>query len=92
MKRFISILVLAIVGIVAHAQPSLVTPVAITGVTSPVALAYPSKDIDNGYDFMADLTWNGSPTTFDYSTKYPATITLTAASGFTFSGNFTDES
>ncbi|MDR2173191.1 MAG: Ig-like domain-containing protein, partial [Burkholderiales bacterium] len=69
---------------------TLVTAAAITGVTSPVALATPSTAIDNGTGFMAALTsWSPADAAFAYSTVYTATITLTATAGYTFSGDFT---
>ena len=68
--------------------PTKVTAAAIAGVTSPAALATPSTDVSNGTGFTASLAWNGNPATFDYGTAYTATITLTAASGYTFAGGF----
>jgi hypothetical protein len=68
--------------------PTLITAAALTGVTSPVGGATPSTTIDNGTGFTASLAWNGSPATFAYSTAYTATVTLTAAGGYTFSGGF----
>jgi hypothetical protein len=68
----------------------LVTAAPITGVTSPVATKAPSTAINNGTGFTSSIAWNGSPATFDSSTAYTATITLTAAAGYTFSGGFTN--
>ncbi|GHV49041.1 hypothetical protein FACS1894181_06680 [Bacteroidia bacterium] len=64
-----------------------ITAAAIGGVTAPVANELPSTGISNGTGFASALSWNS--TTFGYATAYTATITLTAASDYTFAG-FTD--
>ena len=64
---------------------------ALEGVTSPVALATPSTAISGGTGFAATLSWDGSPSSFTYSTVYTATIRLTAETDYTFSGGFTDK-
>ncbi|GHU36268.1 hypothetical protein FACS1894105_06340 [Clostridia bacterium] len=63
---------------------------AILGVTSPVANAAPNTAITNGTGFTAALTWDSAPAKFAYGAQYTATITLTATSGYTFSGGFGD--
>jgi len=65
-----------------------ITAAPLTGVTSPVAAALASTNIENGTGFTAALTWNSNPVTFGFATQYTATITLTATSGFTFEGEF----
>jgi hypothetical protein len=70
--------------------PTPVSAAAIAGVTSPVANTTPSTAITNGTGFTASLAWDGAPVTFDYSTAYTATVTLTAAEGYTFNGGFGD--
>jgi len=70
------------------ATPTLITAAQITGVTSPVATATPSTNIANDTGFTSSLAWNGNPITFSHSTAYTARITLTAASGYTFTGGF----
>jgi uncharacterized repeat protein (TIGR02543 family) len=63
-----------------------VTPAELTGVTSPAAGATPSTAIAGGTGYTAVLIWNDSPATFAYNTPYTATITLTATTGYTFTG------
>lgn len=57
----------------------------ISGVTAPVTLNTPATTA-TGTGFKATITWNGNPISFAYNTQYTATITLTAASGYTLNG------
>ena len=72
----------------ATTQPALIAAAAVTGVTSPVRGAAPSAAINNGAGFAASLAWDGAPAAFAPGSVYTATITLTAASGYTFSGGY----
>jgi uncharacterized repeat protein (TIGR02543 family) len=71
---------------------TLITATALTDVTSPVAGETPSTAIDNGTGFTASLSWDGNPTAFVEGKVYTAIITLTAESGYTFFGGFTNTS
>jgi len=57
-----------------------INTVAIAGVTSPELGATPVTTVSG------TVTWSGSPSTFAASTVYTATVTLTAASGYTLTG------
>jgi len=68
-----------------------ITPGPITGVTSPVLGASPSKAIDDGANYTAlILGWSPNPHVFDAITVYTARIQLTANPGYGFSGLDTD--
>ncbi|MDF3004192.1 MAG: exported protein of unknown function [Oscillospiraceae bacterium] len=63
-----------------------VTDLALTDkLTAPATAATPATTI-TGEQYTGTVTWNDSPTKFLGSTDYTATITLTAKSGYTFSG------
>jgi prepilin-type N-terminal cleavage/methylation domain-containing protein len=59
---------------------------AIPGVTAPVTGATPDTAITETSQYTGTIAWNGNPTTFAGGTVYTATITLTAKSGYTFTG------
>ncbi|WP_292423965.1 cadherin-like beta sandwich domain-containing protein, partial [Methanoregula sp.] len=63
-----------------------ITTAAISGVTAPVAGATPVTTIADNGQYSGTITWSGSPSTFAAGTTYTATITLTADSGYTFTG------
>ena len=58
---------------------------AIAGVTAPELGATPVTTV-SGTGYTGTVTWSGSPSTFAASTVYTATVTLTAASGYTLTG------
>lgn len=62
-----------------------INTVAIAGVTSPELGATPVTTV-SGTGYTGTVTWSGSPSTFAASTVYTATVTLTAASGYTLTG------
>lgn len=74
------------------ATPTIVTATALTDIVAPVAGATPATTITPGNSDVAaaTLSWDGTPATFAEGGTYTATITLTAASGFTFTGGFAD--
>ena len=59
---------------------------AIAGVTAPVQGATPVTAITANDQYTGTVAWSGTPATFAYATKYVATITLTAKSGYTLQG------
>ena len=59
---------------------------AITGVTAPVAGATPVTTITATAQYTGTVTWSPADATFNNSTVYTATITLTPTTGFTFTG------
>ena len=88
MKKIISILVLAAICGITHAQ-TLVTPMPIKGVASPVAGAPPATTIvTETTEYTGTIIWAPNDNPFDYGTMYTAIITLTAEPGYTFSGDF----
>lgn len=63
-----------------------VTDLALTGkLTAPVTGGTPATSI-TGDQYTGTVTWNGAPTKFLGSTTYTATVTLTAKTGYAFSG------
>ena len=64
---------------------TVINTAAITGVTAPVTGATPVGTV-SGAGYTGTVTWSGSPSTFAASTAYTATVTLTAASGYTLTG------
>lgn len=62
-----------------------VSATAVTGVTAPVTGGIPVTTISNG-QFTGTVTWSPSASTFDPGVVYTATITLTPASGYSFTG------
>jgi hypothetical protein len=64
---------------------TVINTAAITGVTAPVTGATPVGTV-SGAGYTGAVTWSGSPSTFAASTVYTATVTLTAASGYTLTG------
>ncbi|MEI6388309.1 MAG: hypothetical protein WCQ50_16935 [Spirochaetota bacterium] len=57
----------------------------INDVTKPQAGATPVTSL-SATAYTGTVTWSGSPTTFAANTVYTATITLTAKTGYTFTG------
>jgi hypothetical protein len=66
--------------------PTSISVYAIGGVTAPVRGATPVSNVTVANGYTGTVTWSGSPTTFASSTVYTATITLTAAAGYTLTG------
>ena len=64
---------------------AVINTAAIAGVTAPVTGATPVTSV-SGTGYTGIVTWSGSPTTFAAATAYTATVTLTAASGYTLTG------
>jgi len=67
-------------------EPTKVDIAAITGVTKPEAGATRVTSITATTQFTGTVTWAPAHTTFLEGTEYTATITLSAKTGFTFSG------
>ncbi|MBN1525118.1 MAG: BspA family leucine-rich repeat surface protein [Spirochaetales bacterium] len=93
MSFFVLIAVLAVSACAIMGEPgdSTVSYPWITGVTAPVYGGTPVTEITETYQYTGTVSWSGAPATFEASTVYTATITLTAKSGYTFknvSSNF----
>jgi hypothetical protein len=67
-------------------DPIAISAPAIAGVTAPVKDATPVSTTTAGTGYTGVVSWSGSPSTFEVATTYTATITLTAASGYTLTG------
>jgi hypothetical protein len=67
-------------------DPIAISVPAIAGVTAPVKDATPVRTTTAGTGYTGVVSWSGSPSTFEVATTYTATITLTAASGYTLTG------
>jgi len=65
---------------------TVISVAAIGGVTRPVTGATPVTAVTSANGYTGTVTWSGAPASFAISTIYTATITLTAASGFTLTG------
>ena len=66
-----------------------IAPVLLTGLTAPVALQTPVTSVTATPAFTSAVTWEPevpAGETFKYATIYTASITLTAAAGYTFDG------
>ena len=59
-------------------------------VTQPVKNATPQATHDDGVGYTAAIAWSPADTTFGASKAYTATVTLTAASGYAFSNDFSE--
>jgi hypothetical protein len=68
------------------ASLTVISAASIGGLTAPVRGATPVSTVTPANGYIGTVTWSGSPTTFAASTSYTATITLTAAAGFTLTG------
>ncbi len=68
-----------------QSQSTVVTDTAIPGLTVPATGATPVTSITDA-QFTGTVTWSPAASTFAASTAYTATVTLTAASGYTLSG------
>ena len=66
--------------------PLAISDSAIQGLTAPVTGATPVTTITPDSQFTGSVTWSNSPTTFDNSVVYTATITLTPTQGNTLTG------
>jgi hypothetical protein len=65
---------------------TVISVAAIGGVTRPVTGATPVSTVTTANGYTGSVSWSGTPATFAVSTIYTATITLTAATGYTFTG------
>lgn len=65
---------------------SAISVAAIGGVTAPVTGATPVTSVTSANGYTGTVSWSGSPVTFSAVTAYTATITLTAAAGYTLTG------
>jgi hypothetical protein len=65
---------------------TIITIAAISGVTAPVAGETPVTAITETDEYTGTVSWDPADATFGYSTVYTATITLTAKTGYTFTG------
>ena len=63
---------------------------AIKGVVAPARDDVPVSYLEEGTHFFADIAWEPGTDTFKAGTIYTAVITLTAQSGYTFKGSFTN--
>ena len=66
--------------------PIVISVAAIAGVTAPITDATPVTATTAGTGYTGTVAWSGTPTTFAGATVYTATITLTAAAGYTLTG------
>ena len=65
---------------------AVISTAAISGVTAPVAATIPVRSV-SGTGYTGIVTWSPSVSSaFAYNTAYTATVTLTAASGYTLTG------
>lgn len=58
-------------------------------ITAPVKGATPQATIAEGTGYTGTITWDGNPATFLADTAYTANVTLTAKSGYVFTGGAT---
>ncbi len=65
---------------------TVISVAAIGGVTAPVRGGTPVSTVTSANGYTGTVSWSGSPQIFAASETYTATITLTAASGYTLSG------
>lgn len=65
---------------------TVISVAAIGGVTRPVTGATPVTSVTSANGYTGTVSWSGAPVSFAVGTTYTATITLTAASGFTLTG------
>ena len=70
----------------ATGAPTTINIAAIDGVTPPVVGATPATTIVETAQYTGKIVWSPADATFDYSTTYTATITLTPKTGFTLTG------
>jgi hypothetical protein len=62
---------------------------ALYSVTKPVKAATPQATHDAGTGYTAEIAWSPADATFGAAKKYAATVTLTAADGYSFPSDFT---
>ena len=55
-------------------------------IPAPVRGATPASSITSNGQFTTGITWSGSPSVFDSSTAYTATVTVTPVAGYTLNG------
>jgi hypothetical protein len=72
--------------VIAAITDSAISVAAIGGVTAPVTGATPVTAVTTANGYTGTVSWSGSPVSFLAATTYTATITLTAASGYTLTG------
>jgi hypothetical protein len=75
-----------VLTVIAAIPDTVISVAAIGGVTRPVTGATPVTTVTSANGYTGTVTWSGSPSTFAVGTIYTATITLTAASGYTLTG------
>jgi len=68
------------------ATDATISVAAIAGVIAPVTGATPVTATTAGTGYTGTVSWSGSPSTFAAGTIYTATIRLTEAIGYTFTG------
>jgi hypothetical protein len=66
--------------------PAVINIAAIPGVNLPVTRGIPVTAITETAQYTGTVAWNGNPATFEMSSVYTATITLTAKQGYTLQG------
>ena len=59
-------------------------------IPAPVTGATPVSSITSNGQYTTAITWSGSPSIFDSSTAYTATVTVTPVAGYTLTGIATD--
>jgi hypothetical protein len=75
-----------VITAVFSATDSTISVAAIAGVTAPVTGATPVTATTAGTGYTGTVSWSGSPSTFAAGTIYTATIRLTEAFFYTFTG------
>ena len=77
-----------LVSFTVHA--ALIDSPAVTGITAPATGAVPDTSAVAGNNFtVGAVTWSGSPVRFAAGVAYTASVTLTANTGYTFTGLIT---
>ena len=86
-KKLIGFLWIAVCSTALYAQTETVSLAHIMGVSAPVNGKTPSRVIIENAQYSGVITWSPEVLgTFEKTTEYTATITLTAKTGYTFSG------
>ena len=68
-----------------YTTPTEISSVAVTGITAPAAQAAPDTTAGNGENWTAGtVTWEPADNPFKHSTRYTASVTLTAADNYRF--------
>lgn len=70
-------------------QPTAITSVAVADIDAPVALAAPdtTASVPSSTYTAGSVSWTPNHDPFEYSTVYTASVTLTAADGYAFTGD-----